>query len=51
MPLGGPEASGEALDLAFGGGLFLKLLNELKYDAQGLELSSLFRNFGINHLG
>jgi SAM-dependent methyltransferase len=51
MPLGGPEASGKVLDLGCGGGLFLKLLNELKYDAQGLEPSTLFRNFGINHLG
>jgi SAM-dependent methyltransferase len=51
MPLGGPEASGKVLDLGCGGGLFLKLLNELKYDAQGLEPSSLFRNFGVNHLG
>lgn len=51
MPLGGPEASGKVLDLGCGGGLFLKLLEELKYDAQGLEPSSLFRNFGINSLG
>jgi SAM-dependent methyltransferase len=51
MPLGGPETSGRVLDLGCGGGLFLKLLNELKYDAQGLEPSPLFRNFGVYHLG
>lgn len=51
IPLGEPEASGKVLDLGCGGGLFLKLLNELKYDAQGLEPSALFRNFGIDSLG
>ena len=51
MPLGGPEASGKVLDLGCGGGLFLKLLNELKYDAQGMEPSAQFRNFGIDYLG
>jgi SAM-dependent methyltransferase len=51
MPLDEPEASGRVLDLGCGGGLFLKLLNELEYDAQGLEPSALFRNFGADYLG
>lgn len=50
MPLGTPEVSGRVLDLGCGGGLFLKLLNELEYDAQGLEPSELFRNFGRDYL-
>jgi SAM-dependent methyltransferase len=51
MPLGGPETSGRVLDLGCGGGLFLKLLHYLEYDAQGLEPSALFRTFGIDCLG
>jgi SAM-dependent methyltransferase len=51
LPLEGPAASGKVLDLGCGGGLFLRLLNELKYDASGLEPSALFRSFGVDVLG